>query len=952
MRRATVALIAGALTCAVVGSALFRSWSDGSHDPGGAFYPPQHQPAAPPSGPEVDDAGGIARPPGPGQRLPLTDAADTQVAVSGIGHTIHGRVVDAIGSPVEGAAVELAPRLSEGAARVASAAESVPGFRWAGHTDASGRFEARGLPAGEFRLQVLHEAFAPAGASFRWSGLDDLTLHDLRLEPGAVLRGVVLDGSRAPVAGAVLYLVRTVRGLGGEAGGGLPDLRVGTSGADGRFTTLAIGPGAWDLRVEAAEFAPQTWSGASARADAEHDLELVLRGGLAIAGAVVDHQGSGIGGVDVYARLVAGPADTAGLTSSHIARTGPDGGFRIPGLLGGSPAARYRLEARLPGPRLVRLTHASEVAAGASDVVLQCAPPAFVELTVTGGDGRAFVPSAVEVEWHAESTGRSTLDASALDRVRARPDGSLLVGPLPVAGEVSAVLELAHPGLETTTVPGLELAPGRTLTLAAVVMPSLPRLTVRVYDKATGAPLEAARVTAFPRLEPGASRYESWGSGPRRATTGVDGIASVAVDSGHAYLVTAALKGYAAPKPRPGSPSQLGSVDQVELALSPGARLDVEVVNASGAPVDGARVELTGHDDDLRMKLASDEGLDSVRVETTAAGGTCTFAGVYPGLHYARVADGQGDERPWTELFLREGEQRRLRLEIAVRALLTGTVTLGGEPLTDAWVAAIELPVERPQSYAELQRRGALRRTAVGGRFDLGPQPCATYRLVVFSERLALSFRAQHIHDAAGAPVSIEVPEVRVVGRVVDEEGAPVPDALVALARSADARAAERLLRSGELRRTGLPRGEAGIPVAVDAQGGFALPCGETHQPFLLLAFASGRCTSAAEVDPRRTLELDAVVLPRGGALAIETVATFPGRGRVLAVARPAAGTPGIERSVRLRQGRESPVTDLAPGRWHVEARLQASLDDEGELLAESEVTVRGGETTQVTLQW
>jgi len=152
------------------------------------------------------------------------DQEDLVLRVGG-GSTIRGRVVDEDGRPV--AKVHLSPRLVE--PENPGTSEQVDA---SAQTDAGGTFAFRGLPSGEYRIDVYPFWIAEWDPDAPWlqttierarTGTDDLVIV---MEKGANIGGVLLDAAGKPLFGYWISPAGNVRTTGGLV----------TTDLEGRFT--------------------------------------------------------------------------------------------------------------------------------------------------------------------------------------------------------------------------------------------------------------------------------------------------------------------------------------------------------------------------------------------------------------------------------------------------------------------------------------------------------------------------------------------------------------------------------------------------------------------------------------------------------------------------------------------------------------------------------------------
>ncbi len=145
---------------------------------------------------------------------------------------VRGRVVDAGGAPVEGAAVEpqsSAPQWQRELARSPLTATAT--------SDEDGAFEYEAL-AGPLTLSARAEGFGPA-APVELTLVEGQVLEgvELRMSRGGTLRGLVLGADGAPVSGRLVTANKMPE----------MDSRAVTTGADGTFLMEALAPGTWQV---------------------------------------------------------------------------------------------------------------------------------------------------------------------------------------------------------------------------------------------------------------------------------------------------------------------------------------------------------------------------------------------------------------------------------------------------------------------------------------------------------------------------------------------------------------------------------------------------------------------------------------------------------------------------------------------------------------------------------
>lgn len=188
-------------------------------------------------------------------------------------------------------------------------------------TDASGvvRFDA--VPSGSWELKVTCAGRDGSGAPKQLVVGDADVLDALFPVAEAItIRGVVVDASGAPIAGATVY--------GRPARVEEPESPTATTGADGSFALAPVKAGDWTLDVSHASFADGSAKASVGSSDVS-SVRVVLARGSTLFGRVVDESGAPVAGLDVSFD-----------STSKSTLTYDDGTYRLIGLSEGAGLLR------------------------------------------------------------------------------------------------------------------------------------------------------------------------------------------------------------------------------------------------------------------------------------------------------------------------------------------------------------------------------------------------------------------------------------------------------------------------------------------------------------------------------------------------------------------------------------------------------------------------------------
>lgn len=713
--------------------------------------------------------------PGEGQRLDVRHDEYEERAIGGIslaagatrsgvtvvlrrGLSLRGVVKDEEGRPLAGADVTLSSSRTIQAGRGGVQMSFIgPGSQQRRETGADGRFEFRGLKAGDYTVVVRRSGFArrsvdPVKVGEAQAGEPV----ELTLGPGTTISGFVRDRTGAGVSGWTIS-AREAGQVGSPLGfGGLRTEE--PTGPDGAFLLEGAVPGeTYDLQAMGSSGLGPRRSGVVAPAEG---VELVATGTGEIRGRVVDadagraipdfqlrYQPDAQGGMRVVVRMGAGGGRGPYVKQPFHAE---DGAF----VLEDVPAGRWTVEAFAPG---YQAGSASGVAVGEGEAA------EGVEVRLSRGG----VISGRVLE---SRTGRPVLDATVQAQLSGGGQGPMIrMGGESGDNEASADAEGRY---EITG-----LAPG-TWTLTA----SHPDWS----EATTSVELKDAPATADIRLGRGGSIGGTVLAGGR-PVGGAQVALSLAGDSGFrpgnafggSEQTTLSDDGgrFRFERLSPGRYTLGASLrDQssapVETALTGDESQEVQVVLSEGAVVRGL---VTGLPDvQLAGVNVAAQGQDYFATTRTAAGGGFELAGVPEGVLSlsARTGDFLGGSRTATTTVTIGPGQAEAAAEIVFEEgfRVDGRVSRAGRPVTDAMVSAM------PEGGA---RRSASARTDEAGGFVLEGLDEGRYTIMASSLSGGAPIRRE-VDVSGDTTVDLEAPPARLAGTVVEaESGRPLGDVAV-----------------------------------------------------------------------------------------------------------------------------------------------------------------------------
>jgi hypothetical protein len=640
------------------------------------------------------------------------------------------KVTDAAG-PVADASVRLAP--DEGDVIVVK-------------TDAGGVARADQLAPGEWQVSASaagHEPAALDAQTFAAGSTVELAI--TLVTGGKNLTGVVTDATGGPIAGARIDAVR----LGGTMKRGRAIATTAT-GADGRYA-LSVAEGQLMVEVSSADYAAQSRNVEVGPAGATADFQLVPGG--AIEGIVRDARTKEV----VAGAIVEGRRDGAGMLAlaeggGRIAKSGPDGRFRLSGLRPGSYELAARAELRSSkAPTIVGIGVAEQV----TDVeVLISAGPIVRGVVVD--ETKTPVPN---VSFSANGPGRgtdTTSDAKGAFAITGLAAGHYF---MLIRDDAYVAAGMTQFDLADKDVTGVEVHVQKAATIVGHVEPRQPCEVAHVIDDSElgmtiptfVAPVTTGADGVF-RLGPAAPGKAKLVA---RCSGGDQGSVAIAVSAG---------------------------MPEVVLPVKPGASIAGKVIDGEGKPVGGATVMGTRKSATQSATIVNGMVTSGVQA-LTSANGTYVLHALEAGTYTLRVLDRGKPVRlrgKPVEITL-GATDKKTGVEIAIdrpNGVIKGVVTTAdGKPLADAWVsvhqdleAMVEGVVDREPDGESSSRTisvssdgedgGASQGyppalTDAQGRFTIANLPHAKYEVIAEAQAGKLRGRVPNVTPDATITVQV-----------------------------------------------------------------------------------------------------------------------------------------------------------------------------------------------------
>jgi hypothetical protein len=685
-------------------------------------------------------------------------------------------------------------------------------------TDALGVFTFDACEPGRFRLALRAGRFAPRD-------FDDLVLPaggtldlgDLELELGALYSGWVFDPNGRAIAGARIACVDDF------CDPSAPDLSASVAplaavtDIHGAFRTRALGFGRSRLIVRAPsdEHLPELALDVSSAGPGETGaLRLVLAEPEALGGRVTSRPSDrGVLHVAAVAASIGSPNDmgidaaidaeriTAACRADYrITALRLDGTFALDGLPSGttcelraiSPSQRF--DDACPWSPSVLATPSRD-----DEVALRYLADSSLSFELTDARTRARIS-----DLSVTLLGATHLMPGA-ETPSSRATGvSRLTGVRPTRDDARVTLVFEGNGFRRT-VHEEALRSGVDVELGRIAVDLLPTIEVRVLDRASGHAIGGASVSSTERASDDADTT-AVGS----ATTGADGAARVAVSNAASARIAVRAPGYAIAIEPVNGATAASSARTIELER--GTLVTVRVIDETGAPVAGARVEHAasawspndarfGDEMDANPDESSGAGraasadanrgsaraVDPNRARVTSASGLCAFAELAAGRHTFRVQRREKWlEGEWTIATLAGEPAHEIVLVARGFAHLSGFVGEGRLPLAGARVAVMPMhSLQAAETFLNDDRAlppCTATVTDSRGRYEVRNLEPGYYACVFAISGQALRIvRAMRV-DSGERRLDLDVDVGTIEGTVRNPDGSPAPGALVCVA--------------------------------------------------------------------------------------------------------------------------------------------------------------------------
>lgn len=675
--------------------------------------------------------------------------------------TVSGVVTDARTKlPIPGAEVFLGPRYDPG---------------WTAITDAKGTYTFGNVRPGALTLGIVHPAYAVPAINVELTSGQKLN-RPIAAMPLSRISGTVLDEEKQPVAGVMVTASRVVRDQGMSSDDYVVPVPVSP---DGRFLLRARMEG--EVRLDAGgKGLPMVHSTPFTirPGEVKKAMTLVIPRGIQFTGRVVDNTGKPLSGVGVTADDGQGQltySSTPGAPDDDtLVRTGSDGTFAMR-----LKEGKYLFVFAREG-FVTRSLMQQEVSASSKPLEVTMDPGVEISGRVT----RSGTP--------IEAASVMVFGMNAPMRATTASDGSFTLRDL-TSGPQRVSISKAEEQVSDTR---MITAPARDVVID---LPEGGTIRGRVIDKDSGKALTDFRAGVFR------------GSGPIRflgmlqAFTSDDGSFVLQHVTPGVYQVVAVAPDHARGRAGGITVENGKTVEGVEVALPPAARLTGRITGPDGSALSGAEVrEYNAQAPPIGPLMPGDTGA------VTDSEGEYSISTLEEGEKTFTIARrGYVTEQRTVRL---SGRDNRLDVQLSTGMRVTGVVvTMSGSPVADADVRATS------GAAAGTSRGG---RTDSSGTFSIDGLAPGRYNFLVVKQGYA-NGGAKDIDIATAGLIRITLPAGATIYGAVRGATAEELKQMMVYAMNETSTATSQVDSSGQYRMESAPSGM--VRVAVQSQRGEAV---------------------------------------------------------------------------------------------------------------------------------